>query len=88
MNNLTAAQIAALTALREARRAAAGTTRQKFFTAEEIGGASGSALAALVRKRLVEHAPHTLADYVYDRAPRYGITGLGLARLGRIEREG
>lgn len=84
MSTLTAAQLAALTALRTARRASAS---RHFFTAEELGGVSGSALAALIRKGLVEQDQHHLSDYVYNDAPRYGITGRGLARLGRIERE-
>lgn len=89
MRNLTAAQFTALTALREAQRdSAKGGNFRHFFTAEELGGVSGSALAALIRKGLVERAPHHLSDYVYGYAPRYGIKGLGIARLSRIEREG
>lgn len=90
MQNLTAAQITALTALREAQRNSVkkeGKFR-RFFTARELGEVSGAALVALIEKGLVERTVRHLSDYVYGYPPRYAITGLGISRLGRIEREG
>ena len=89
MQNLTTAQITALAALRKAQR---NSTKEegkfrRFFTAEELGGVSGSTLAALIRRGLVEREQHHLADYVYGFPPLYAIKGLGLPLLGRIERE-